>query len=407
MTRDAEAGREGLRRLSTIILCSLAFNLTLGVGFGSFGPLLPANEAYFGINRAYAATGMGALVLALGGLSPLLAGLLRHVAVRAAMMVGCLLCGIAYLGLAFTPPNYEVALAMYALMGAGISLTAILGPVTLVARWITDNRGKVLSIVCLPLALVATPFVIAELLPNVGRFGILLGLGAILLAFTPLLGLISEFPSGAEANKAVPSQVSSGGTSILRSVPFWLLSIAIGIMGGVAVAFLVHAVPFALGRSLSLPAASSLISSHAMAGIGGTLLFGWLADRCGPPAALALATGLGSLLWGLFFLAPDTALFVIAGGIGACTTPLNTLHGAALSALFGADRVGQALGYSFAVKAFFLLSFGPLVGWMFEQTGSYRIPFMLCTASLLLSSALFLVTAMLVRQRAAARALPA
>ncbi|WP_340268546.1 MFS transporter [Sphingobium mellinum] len=375
-----------------VLPCFLVQTLAAGFAFGSFGPLLASTEQHFGVTRAVAATGMSLIMLAVGGLSPFLGGLLQKVPVRSAMIGGAVLSALGYLGLALLP-SFGLALIAFGLIGTGVSLLAILGPLTLISRWFTSGQGKVLSIVNLPIALFLTPFIVGELLPLYGRLAILGGIATIFLLLIPVLLLIVESPErmghvapgantdteGGPAQDAVTDRPLST-REILASPPFWLVSIVIGVISGSGTAFLVHIVPFGMERDLSLQAASGLLSVYAGAGIVGTLLMGWIADRIGPPATIALTTLSEALLWWGLLQVAGLPLFALAALMGICVVPVTTLHGAALSRLVGAASVSRAMGISYAIVLPFIFSFAPLVGFLFDHADGYRLPFLM-TAS--------------------------
>lgn len=386
-------------RFRIIMICFVARNLATGLGFGTFGPLLRTNELHFGVSRTLAATGMSMITIAIGLLSPLIGGFLVRLNLRNMMMAGALISAIGYAGLAFLP-NYSLALAMYVLVGTGICLCAVLGPLTLVTRWVDERRGRALSIVNLPLVLLAAPYLVANLLPVFGRLALFAGMALLFVALIPLLALIVEQPSRAQpsgpalaSGKAATEQRQSA--SPLGNPAFWLLSTGIGIIAGSGLIFVVHIVPFGVGQSMSLPDASSLLSSYAAAGMFGTLLFGWLADRITPPLALMISAITQAAAWWLLLAVPPGSHFLIAIVLGICTVPLVTLHGAAMSVLFGVQGVGKAMGYSYAVKLPFLIGAAPMAALLFERTGGYQSPFYICVAGLLMAAVLFAGTAML------------
>lgn len=382
-----------------ILPCFLAQNLAVGFAFGSFGPLLASTEQHFGVTRAVAATGMSLIMLAVGGLAPLLGGLLQKVSVRSAMIGGAALSAVGYLGLALLP-SFSLALLMFGLIGTGVSLLAILGPLTLISRWFISGQAKVLSIVNLPIALFVTPFAVAELLPEYGRLAVLAGIATIFLLLIPALlliveepGRIGQVPRGTnmdQGDAAAQGDVKDRPLStreILTSPPFWLLSIVIGVISGSGTAFLVHIVPFGMEQDLSLQAASGLLSTYAGAGILGTLLVGWITDRIGPPSTLVLATLFEALVWWGLLHAAGLPLFALAALMGICVVPVTTMHGAALNKLVGPASISRAMGISYAIVLPFIFGFAPLVGVLFDHADGYSLPF-LTTASILVIACL-------------------
>src|SRR3546814_20205848 len=121
---------------------------------------------------------MGLVLLAIGGRSPVLGGLLQKGSVRSAMIGGAALSALGYWGLALLP-SFSLALVMFGLIGTAVCLLGILGPLTLINRWFAQDRSKVLSIANLPIALFVTPFRVAALLPTVRRLASLGGIGPI------------------------------------------------------------------------------------------------------------------------------------------------------------------------------------------------------------------------------------
>jgi MFS family permease len=389
-----------------VLLCFLAQNVAMGFALGSFGPLLASTQQHFGVTRAVATTGMSLIMLAAGGLSPFIGGLLQRMSARKVMIGGALLSAVGYWGLAMLS-SFNLALFMFSLIGTGVCVMGILGPLTLINRWYATDRAKVLSVVNLPIALFVNPLLVAELLPNYGRMAILGGIGTVFLLLILPLALIvddpahiGQAPRGAGRN--------SGGTiatdgplsirQILTSAPFWLLSLAMGATAGGGVAFVVHIVPFGIEQHMSLQTASGLLSVYSAAGIGGTLLFGWIADRISPPSALALSTFFQALLWWGLLHVTGPQLFMIAALLGVCVVPLTTLHGAALSQLVGPISISRAMGISYAIKLPFIFSFAPFVGHLFDLSGGYRLPFLSVACILSVSCLLFLLMTFAVRE---------
>jgi MFS family permease len=188
----------------------------------------------------------------------------------------------------------------------------------------------------------------------------------------------------------------------LRLTSLLPLSLAVGIVAGGSVAYLSHAVPFGLQRGLSLPSASLLISLYSACGVAGSPVAGWLSDRLGPFWTLAAAALLISILWLSLPVVDGIWIFAIASLLGFFGAPINTMHAAALSALYDADTVGRAMGISYLIKLPFLFSLAPLVALTFHSFGSYVEAFALMAAISVVGS-LLCVTAMLVARRAAAR----
>lgn len=392
-----------------VILCALAQNCTMGFAFGSFGPLLTSTEEHFGVSRSAATMGMSAIMLAIGLLSPVLGNLLQRIGVRTGMALGVLLSALCYWGLALTH-SFALAMVLFCLIGVGTCLGAILGPLTLVSRWFTDNRGKMLSLINLPILLFLTPYAIGGLLPVFGREALLSGLGYICLAVAILTFFLPEHPPlPAHKNnpQTAPDNTAAGTLEpIFKRAEFWLLSIGIGIMAGAGTGFVVHVVPFGISKDLTLQAASALLSVYAAAGIAGTLFFGWLCDRIGPPSALTINASVQALLWWSFLHAGGLPLYVIAAALGICMVPLVMMHGAAVSQMFGAATVSRAMGYSYSIKLPFIFTFAPTIALMYESFGDYNAPFLATAALLATAGAAFYLMQRTLKAKQTVAAIP-
>jgi len=405
MTRISLTDRHaGPSRWRIVVLCFLVQNCAMGFGFGSFGPLLASTQQAFGISRGLAATGMSVVMLAIGGLSPFLGSFLQRVPVRTAMVVGALLGAAGYSGLAWAT-SFPVALVMYGLVGISISLCAILGPLILISRWFDENRGKILATVNLPIVLFATPYIVGAMLPSYGRTAVYGAMGTAFLLMAPLLLLLAERPPMATRDTVGKASVGprEGLASILKRPAFWLLSLGIGIMAGSGTGFVVHIVPFGIGKQMSLQSASALLSVYAGAGIAGTMLFGWICDRFGPPIALIVSASCQALLWWGLLHVEGPPLYALAGLLGICVVPLVTLHGAALSQMFDAGSVSRAMGYSYSIKLPFIFGVAPALGVLFDRLGQYAVPFTLMAGLLGVSSVCFYAMSLLMRRPRAPR----
>lgn len=398
----AETMNQTAVRWRVIAVCFLAQNLTMAMAFGTFGPMLASTQAHFGLSRAAAATGMSCILLTMGLFSPLFGALLQRVSVRSAMLAGALLSAVGYWSLAYTR-SFALALVLYGLIGMGVSLLAILGPLVLINRWFAANRGKLLSCVNLPLGMFVMPYLVAVVLPQYGRTAVLSGIGSSFLLLGPILLLLAERPRQMPAANDAPShgadlEATLGTANILTNPAFWLVSLGIAVIAASGTAFVVHIVSFGMDKHMSLRSASALLSVYSGCGILGTLLLGWLADRIGSPATLMLASAALAVLWCAVLLVNTFTLYGVVALLGVFGVPLVTMHGAALSEMFTPAAVSRAMGVSFSIKLPFLFSFAPVAGLLYERSGSYELPFLII-ASMLGASAVCFYGILFLRRR--------
>jgi cyanate permease len=390
-----------------VFICFVAQSLSLGFATGSFGPLLASNEQHFKISRTVATAGMAVLIAAMGGLAPVFGGILHRVSVRTALIFGSLISAVGYCGLALSN-NFGLALVMYFLIGTGVCLMTVLGPITLVSRWFISDRAKMLSIVNLPLLHLVTPFFVSELLPISGRLIVLCTIGFLFILFLPLLLSIVDYPAsiGQQARGAVAGAAASGAAdqpvairSLLTNPTFWLLALSVGMIAGSGVVFVVHIVPFATERRMSLQHASFLLSLYSGFGLVGTLLTGWLADRVGARMVL-LATGICIIsAWGALLIADGPLLYLVAAVVGLCVVPVITLNGVALGELVGPASISRAMGLSYLIQLPFIFGLSPAVGYLFDRTGGYTASFLGIIGMLAAACLFLLLTTITIRNK--------
>jgi len=169
---------------------------------------------------------------------------------------------------------------------------------------------------------------------------------------------------------------------------------------------MVHGMPYAESRGMGPPTAALVMSAYSGAGLLGVPLFGWLADRIGGARALALSAAVQAMAWAALALVPVAGFIPLSAVLGIATTPLTTLHGAAMAQLFGAAGVSRAMGVSFAIKLPFLFAAAPLVGAVFVRTGDYR-PAYLMVAVTLAAAVAILMAGQFAQRRESRPALPA
>lgn len=394
------AGPDNKPNRATVVVSLLANNFTLGMIYGSFSALLIANEQAFGVARDTISLGMSAVSTVMGLTALLMGGMVRKLTARVAIAIGVAATALALVGLAFAT-SLPIALIMWGLLGFGAALAAILGPVAIAAEFFPDRSGKILGLINLPVVLFFAPWVVAMILPALGREMTYLVLAAPLL---PILFLVLRLPvapvshedAAARAASAVPAR------EILGRSDFWLVTLGIAIIAATGTAFVVHAIPFAESRGMGVAASALILSVYMGAGFAGIPIFGWLADKMGAPRALMLSALIQCVSWAGFAVAPTATFLFLAAALGAATTPLTTLHGAAMAQIFGIGGVGRAMGISFAIKLPFLFVAAPAVGFAYVHLADYRPAFLIVAAFLL--AAIGALTASSVKRRLAAEA---
>lgn len=385
--QEMQAGANHPRAKWMALIAFLNFNITLGCLFGSFSVLLGAEQARLHVGPALSTLGIPAatLITALG--APLVGMLAARYPARRIMIAGALFSVAGYVLLGFAPsfPFYIAAFA--ALLGPGMAVAVVM-PNTLVTRWYTANRGKALGFVCTPVVVALVPLLTAWVLQARGLRATELVLAGLSLVTVAANLFIAERPPGAAAESRAEAVSRSGMGALLRAPRFWGLTVAFIASSVSSIVITVHLVPMAHGWGLSAKLAATLLSVQSLAGIAGTNLFGWLADRLGPVPTTALAVFDGAVLWALLLIRPDypVALLLI-GLIGLHAAGIVPAFSAALSEIFGRESFSRAYGLAQLIILPFSVLCVPAAALAYAHTGSYASTIIAVAAFLALGSA--------------------
>jgi MFS family permease len=159
---------------------------------------------------------------------------------------------------------------------------------------------------------------------------------------------------------------------LLRSVPFWALTTAFMASAAGSIILTAHMAPMARAWGFSATLAATLLSTQSFAGIAGTVVFGWVADRLGGARALALVVFDAAVLWTLLLLHPPfiatAAIIALAGLHGAGAVPVLSV---ALSEAFGRESFSRAFGLANLVNLPVSVACVPAAAMVYARTGSY------------------------------------
>ena len=360
-------------------------NITVACLWGSFSVLLGAVEARLGVGRELSTLAVPVVNLATAALAPVAGVLAVRYSLRSLMLLGTALsvCGFALLASTASYPLYLVAFGL--LLGPGMAVGAVL-PATLVTRWFKVNRGRALGVVCAPIVITLVPLASTWMLQSHGLSATYVTLCALsLMSFMANFFIIDHPPvtdSPSTATDANDVQVPAAGQApaagamtlvrLLRSPLFWALMLAFiaSITGSIVITS--QMVPVARSWGLSATQAATLISVQSLAGIAGTVLFGWVADRLGGALALAVLVFNAAVLWMLLLFQPTfAAALVIVGLIGVHGAGAIPVLSVALSESFGRENFSRAYGLLNFVNLPFAVVSVPAAAMVYARTGSY------------------------------------
>lgn len=281
-------------------------------------------------------------------------------------------------------------------IGVGFAYVPAIGTVQ---RWFIAKRGQASgwAVAGIGIGTMAAPPVAAYAIEAFGwreayaAFGIatlVLGVIATLLLRASPAGMGLQ-PDGAAAPgstaTAVPPGLELG--EVLRQPVFWLLYLACGLNCiGTFVPF-VHLAPYATDQGLSRTEGVWLVG---LIGVGSTLgrfVLGGIADRIGRDRSLALIMLLNGVALAYWSVAEGfAALAVFALVFGLFYGGFVALVPAFTADLFGLHAMSAVLGVLYTSVAFGTLLGPTLAGWVFDSTGSYTWPILICAAGCVVSA---------------------
>ncbi len=318
-------------------------------------------------------------------IQPLAGIMVDRISVRAMMIAGT-----AIFGLGLLATSYSTSIGQYILFFAvTMSLvTALNGPLctsAVISRWFTASRGKALGIAAMGTSLggVALPALIGWGLADGGwRTSLQLLAWVVVLVMLPVVTLtIRGRPTDVNLDTepmptdstAMPGQESHMDMKdILRSSRFWLIGLSLGLLFGAYSTTLANLTPFAINLGETAERAATLIMCIAVSGFFGKILFGMAADKFSLKSSLWAAQGL--VVAALLILATEpqyTLMLLGAGSLGLAAGGMLPVWGAMMAQAFGLASYGRAMGLMGPIITLCILPAYPLVGRLYDTTGSY------------------------------------
>jgi MFS family permease len=374
------------------VIAAVAQNLTVGCLFGSFSVLMTSVEQRLGVSRELSSMGVSLVAICSAILAPIVGTLAARYSLRMLFSIGAILSALGYALLAFSH-SYAIYLVAYGLLlGPGMAFSGVVLPATLVTRWFDAGRGKVLGLVHVPVMIAIVPLLSSVSLARYGAqftyaaFGLLIA-----VVLVPLALMVIDRPPGnvqSDAKTESLMQVPAEATTVSQIVlapRFWAFAISSAIIVAGAVVLNTHLIAMAGIWGISITAGATLISVCALAGIPGSVIWGWVADKIGGGPALTVAALDCAVLWLVLLTNPSypVALLVI-GLLGLHSTSTIPLVSMALSEAFGRASFSRAFGLATMMTLPFTVIGIQAASAMFVKTGSYASVIIALIAALLL-----------------------
>ncbi len=394
--------------------------LSSGAVWGSVGVWLKTLELHFGWTRTQLTGAFSLAQLESSIIGPVAGYYIDRLGPRRMILAGLVVVGGGFIILSQTP-NLVVFYLAFAIFMIGASTGTWLPMTAVLNRWFNRKKGTAIAIsgegnyigglLLVPaLAWAVNP-------DHIGWRATAFGLGILFMSLAvPVSRIMRERPEqygllpdgddpdrppGSPAARARPreggrgAEPSEGLTAreAMRTSAFWYITAGIAFSAMINQTLGVHLVPMLTDQGISLQRAAYVWSAIMGAGIVASLVAGYAGDRA--PKNVAMAVSVGIQACAFAFAAhvhsfPMAVLFAVFYGIGfGGRVPLSV---AIRAEYFGPRAFATITGLSMA-PMFLLQVVAPLfAAWMFDNRGSYVLPFAILTP-LGLSGALFCLLA--------------
>lgn len=367
-------------RQGWFIVASLFVTLlfTFGGGYDTIPVFLPPLVKHFGWSRAQVSLLPSVTAIAAGLSAPLIGRLLDRFEARSLMVAGAGAVGLAYLG-ASRVNSFAPLLALYVLIGLGISAGTLVPAAFVVANWFQNRRGIALGIVMSGTttgAMLMTQVASYMAVYHGWRWAyVALGAPMLLIAIPAVLSTVRSRPPGAvKLTVAQAGELLDGFETFtaLRTRSFWLITFAQFAYFFCATGGAFHLIGYMEDIHYGARTASYALSGCFLMASVGKITLGLLADRSSGRLGMAVnftGAAAGSFL-ALYLTNPLVVIpFVLSFG-GTLGAPLMLVPVMTAESL-GLKRFGSISGL-IALASTSGAALGPVVaGRISDVTGSF------------------------------------
>jgi MFS family permease len=297
---------------------------------------------------------------------------------RIVVLTGTLLLGLGLTLASRATSLLEFQLVYGVLVGlaAGSFFTPMMAAVS---GWFVEHRSLAVSLVSAGLGV--APMTVSPIAGwLVTSFDwrtaqLTIGIAALVL-LVPAALLVRRPPAATEARPAAGDATADGaGLSVaraLRSPQFIVLALTFFACCATHSGPIFHTVSYAISCGLPAMAAVSIYSVEGLAGLGGRLAFGLLADRLGVKRVIVGGLMVQALAAGSYlFVSQLVGFYSVAAVFGLAYGGVMPLYAALAREYFGQRILGTVFGAAAMVSSLGM-ALGPVVGgWIFDTFNAY------------------------------------
>jgi len=186
----------------------------------------------------------------------------------------------------------------------------------------------------------------------------------------PAALFVRQAPASGQAANVGTEQSSAGAA--LRSMPFIVLALTYFACCAAHSGPIFHTISYAIACGVPAMAAVTVYSVEGLAGLGGRIALGLLADRYGVKRILIAGLVIQALAAGAFIYAARLGEFyAVAAVFGFAYGGVMPLYAVLAREYFAQQIMGTVLGAATMVASLGM-SLGPLAGgWVFDRFGGY------------------------------------
>jgi MFS family permease len=364
------------RRYGWVMVALGAFMTCIAVGamFSLAVFLRPITEAT-GWSHTAVSSAMTLNFLAMGAAGFGWGALSDRIGPRYVVLAGAVLLGLGLFLASRAQSVLEFQLAFGLLVGTAVG--SFFAPmIAAVMGWIREHRGLAVSLVSVGVGvapMTMSPFA-AWLITQMDWRGALLVLAALVFATLVPAALFVRRPPAATAEAGTAA--ADGPQMSLRdaffSAPFIVLALTFFACCAAHAGPIFHTVTYAMTCGLAPLAAVTVYSVEGLAGLGGRLALGVLADRLGVKRVLIAGLLIQAVAAGAFIFASRLGEFyAVAAVFGFAYGGVMPLYAVLAREYFGQRILGGVFGAAAMVSSLGMALGPALGGWIFDTFGRY------------------------------------